>query len=352
MKRFSELNKINKNVNENCVTSDVNPGNALSTTGVTNHYTPVQNILTNVKNLYACRMSIAASLAEDGFSIKLNSSKFGSEKDVKTMLETPLDRTTIPLKQYITSQGLDEIKVIKMGDFFVVYFSPKDIKAAGKDLEATQAETPVKEMLDMNIDEAEMVNLFESDDDDEELEDLTKKELIKLIEEKDKVKAAKQFMQIIAQHMELPREYYFAGVKDKDGKESIALRWKYTKRRPHKKTVEMTRSLINIYDTDKEGVWVGDFDEKSMFKLPDEVKKLIENILELLGAEKTKDPCVYSLSGEKLDDDKDDDKKDEDKKDDENKDNDNKEEKDNDKKNDEDVEDDKSRDEDDNILSL
>ena len=346
MKRFSELNKINKNVNENCVTSDVNPGNALSTTGVTNHYTPVQNILTNVKNLYACRMSIAASLAEDGFSIKLNSSKFGSEKDIKTMLETPLDRTTIPLKQYITSQGLDEIKVIKMGDFFVVYFSPKDIKAAGKDLEATQAETPVKEMLDMNIDEAEMINLFESDDDDEELEDITKKELIKLIEEKDKVKAAKQFMQIIAQHVDLPREYYFAGVKDKDGKESIALRWKYTKRRPHNKTVEMTRSLINIYGTDKDGVWVGDFDDKTMFKLPDEVKKLIENILELLGAEKTKDPCVYNLSGEKSDDDKDD------KKDDENKDEENKEEKDNDKKNDEDVEDDKSRDEDDNILSL
>ena len=340
MKRFSELN----NVNENCVTSDVNPGNALSTTGVTNHYTPVQNILTNVKNLYACRMSIAASLAEDGFSIKLNSSKFASEKDVKYMLETPLDRTTIPLKQYIVSQGLDKIKVIKMGDFFVVYFSPKDIKAAGKDLESTQAETPVKEMLDMNIDEAEMINLFESDDDDEELEDLTKKELSKLIGEKDKVKAAKQFMQIVSQQMELPREYYFAGVKDKDGKESIALRWKYTKRRPHKKTAEMTRSLINIYANDKEGIWVGDFDKNSMFQLPDEVKKLIENILELLGAEKTSDECVYSLDSKKSDknDDKKDDKKDDDK--DNNKDN--------DKKDDEDVEDDKSRDEDEDVLSL
>ena len=337
MKRFSELN--NK-VNENCVTSDINPGNALSTTGVTNHYTPVQNILTNVKNLFAIRMSIAASLAEDGFSIKLNSSKFVDEKEIMKMLSTPLDVNNPSLIEYVKSQGLDAVKTIKVGDFYVVYFSPKDIKAAstvGNDLESPQAETPVKEMLDYNIEEAEMINLFESDDDDEELEDLTKRELTKLIEEKDKVKAAKQFMQIVAQQMELPREYYFAGVKDKDGKESIALRWKYTKRRPHKKTAEVTRSLINIYGTGKDAIWVQDFDEKSLFQLPDEVKKLIENLLELLGAEKTNDKCVYKLE-EKSD--KSDDKKE-----------DNKDDKD-DKKDDEDVEDDKSRDEDEDTLTL
>lgn len=337
MKRFSDFNKAmtGKLVGESCVTSDVNPGNALSTTGVTNHYTPVQNILTNVKNLYACRMSIAASLAEDGFSIKLNSSKFVSEDEIRRMLYTPLDRTTIPLAQYIISQGLDSVKMIKVGDFYVVYFSPKDIKAAEPGLEAPQAEAPVKEMLDYNIEEAEITTITE-DEDDEELEDLTKKELSKLIDEKDKVKAAKQFMQIVSQQMELPREYYFAGVKDKDGKESIALRWRYTKRRPHKKTAEVTRSLINIYGNSKDGVWVGDFDKKAYFQLPDEVKKLIENILELLGAEKTDDECVYSLDAKKEDkkDDKKDDKKEDTKKDDE-----------------EDVEDDKSRDEDD-VLSL
>ncbi len=294
MKRFSEFSKeFNKTVDESCVTSDVNPGNSLSI-GVTNHYTPVQNILTNVKNLYACRMSIAASLAEDGFSIKMNSSKFTSEDEIKKMLYTPLDMHTMPLGQYITSQGLDKVKMIKVGDFYVVYFSPKDIKAAEPGLEAPQAETPVKEMLDYDIEEAEITTITE-DEDDEELEDLTKKELSKLIDEKDKVKAAKQFMQIVSQQMELPREYYFAGVKDKDGKESIALRWKYTKRRPHKKTAEVTRSLINIYGNDKDGVWVGDFDEKSMFQLPDEVKKLIETVLEFIGAEKTSDPCVWSF---------------------------------------------------------
>lgn len=340
MKRFSDFNKtlmskpacLRKPVKENCVTSDVNPGNAFSTTGVTNHYTPVQNILTNVKNLYACRMSIAASLAEDGFSIKLNSSKFVSENEIEKMLYMPLDRTTIPLAQYIISQGLDKIKIIKVGDFYVVYFSPSDIKAAEPGLEAPQAEAPVKEMLDYNIEEAEITTITE-DEDDEELEDITKKELSKLIDEKDKVKAAKQFTQIVSQQIELPREYYFAGVKDKDGKESIALRWKYTKRRPHKKTDEVTRSLINIYGNTKDGVWVGDFDDKAYFKIPDEVKKLIENILELIGAKKTDDKCVYSLDAKKDDDDKDEDKKDDDKKDDEK---DTEDEKDNDKSKDED----------------
>ena len=189
MKRFSDFNKAmtGKLVGESCVTSDVNPGNALSTTGVTNHYTPVQNILTNVKNLYACRMSIAASLAEDGFSIKLNSSKFVSEDDIRNMLYTPLDRTTIPLAQYVMSQGLDNMKMIKVGDFYVVYFSPKDIKAAEPGLEAPQAEAPVKEMLDYNIEEAEITTITE-DEDDEELEDITKKELSKLIDEKESCK--------------------------------------------------------------------------------------------------------------------------------------------------------------------
>lgn len=341
MRRFSDFNKQRNNISENCVTANVNAGNVLSTSGVTNHYTPVQNILTNVKNIYGSRMSIVASIAEDGFSIKLNSSTFKNETETRRILYTELDRTTIPLAYYIMSQGLDSVKIIRVGDFYIVYFSPSDIKAAEpeKELGQPDATAPVKEMLDYDIAEAEIVSITE-DEDDEELEDLTKKELSKLIDEKDKVKAAKQFMQIVSQQMELPREYYFAGVKDKDGKESIALRWRYTKRRPHKKSAEVTRSLINIYGTDKDGIWVGDFDKKSMFVLPDEVKKLIENILELLGAEKTSDECVYSLAEKSSD--KDTDKNDDKKSDDTSK---------KSEDSDEDVEDDKSRDDDD-ILSL
>ena len=55
MKRFSKLN-------ESCVTSDVNQGNALSL-GVSNHYTPVQNIVTNIRNLFSMIIPVVASVA-------------------------------------------------------------------------------------------------------------------------------------------------------------------------------------------------------------------------------------------------------------------------------------------------
>ena len=78
MKRFSKLN-------ESCVTSDVNPGNAL-TLGVTNHYTPVQNIVTNIKNLFSMIIPVVASVAEDGVSVKLNSSKFVSKEEITKLI--------------------------------------------------------------------------------------------------------------------------------------------------------------------------------------------------------------------------------------------------------------------------
>ena len=36
-----------------CPTADVNQGNSTLNTGVTNHLTPIGNIVTNVKNLFA-----------------------------------------------------------------------------------------------------------------------------------------------------------------------------------------------------------------------------------------------------------------------------------------------------------
>ena len=116
---------------------------------------------------------------------------------------------------------------------------------------------------------------------------------------------------------------------------------------PNNKQLEVDRGQAHSYAklltanayvlVAKEGIWIGDFDEDSMFKLPDEVKKLIESILEFLGAEKTNDPCVWSLEAK----DNDSSKKDEE----ESKD-DTKEEGGEDKSQDkEDVEDDKSRDE-------
>lgn len=279
---------------EACVTSDVNQGNSLAL-GVSNHYTPVQNIVTNVKNLFST-LPIVISVAEDGVSVKLNSSKFVNKEEVNKILNEPIWQLQT-VSSYIMQQGLDLIKMVNVGQYWVVYFCPKDIKQAMPGIEANPASAPVKEQF---IEEAEM-DTFINEDDDEELKDLTKEKLAEIIQMKDKVKAAKQFELLVGTEMELPREYYFAGVKDKQGLESIALRWKYTVKRPKNMTSEITKSLINIYGLDKDGVWVPDFDEDTYFKLPDEVKKLIETILDFIGAKKTDDPCVWSLGGKEDD---------------------------------------------------
>ena len=282
-------------------------------------------------------LPVVASVAEDGVSIKLNSVRFVNQEEINKVLYQPVWQAQ-SLYSYIVSQGLDLVKTVNLGLYWVVYFSPSDIQQAVPGLEPSK--TTCKEQLE---EEVEMFSLVtESSDDDEELKDLTKEKLNELIQSKDKVKAAKAIELMVGQEMELPREYYFAGVKDKQGNESIALRWKYTVKRPKGMSAEITRSLLNIYGLEKDGVWVSDFDKDSMFILPEEVKKLIEHILEFLGAEKTDDPCVWDLSGEKKDTNKEEEtEKEEDTKEEpksgENKDN----------ASSEDVEDDKSRDEND-----
>ena len=305
MKTFSRFN-------ESCVTSDVNPGNS-SSLGVTNHLTPLNNIITNVRNLFGPSLSIVVVPAEDGVSLKMHSHFFVNRDEINKVLYNCIYHN-LSVADYIRQQGLDSIRMINLGQYWVVYFSPTDIATAAPGLEAC----PCEEQLALDIDQAEIETLLtEGADNDEEMEDLTKKKLSEIITSKDKVKAAKQLELLVGQQIELPREYYFAGVKSKNGDESIALRWKYQKRAGHNETTEITKSLINIYDETEDGIFVPDFDENSMFQLPDEVRKLIENILEFLGATETKDKCVYSLKG------KSDNKEDENAKDDENKDSDN-----------------------------
>ena len=313
MKRFSNY------VNEGCVTSDVNPGNAYSNTGVMNHLTPVGNIVTQIRNLFSPIIGVVASVAEDGFSVKLNSSKFTSQEEVNKLL---YDTTIIPgtcLANYIQQQGLTEIKIVNVGQFFIVYFCPNDIKAANGGKEPSNVNLAVKEMQEYNIEETELLSVIKESDDDEELKDITKEKITELINSKDKVKAAKQLELLVSQELELPREYYFAGVKSKDGDESIALRWKYTKKRPHNKTSENVRSIMNIFDMTKDGIWVQDFDKDSMVTLPEEVEKLIHTILDFLGASETDNPCVWSLAESENKKEKDDESKDDDKNKDDNK---------------------------------
>lgn len=297
MKKFT-------NVFETCVTADVNPGNQLSDTGVTNHYTPIENIVTNVKNLYATHLGIVASVAEDGVSVKLQSSKFVNKEAINSVLSERFNNSVynkdMSLYTYILSQGLDSIKMVPIGQYYIVYFSPSDIKTAEPGVEPIGNSTSACEELEnsnISVQEVELQSLtIFNEDDDQELEDENKKQLIAILDNKDKVKAAKQLEALVSKAMNLPREYYFAGVKDKDGEESIALRWKYTKKRPHNKTSEQTRSLINIFGTGDDAIWIGDFDKDAMFKLPKEVITLINNILEMLDAEKTNNPCIYAIN--------------------------------------------------------
>ena len=283
-------------MNESCVTADVNPGNAYSNTGVTNHLTPVANIVAQIRNLFSPLTGVVASIAEDGFSVKLNSSKFTSKEEVnKILYDTCIMKGTC-LASYIQQQGLTVMKMINVGQYFVVYFCPNDIKGAGK-TDEVPANLPCKEMQELDIEETEMYSLIKESDDDEEIKDITRQKVSELINSKDKVKAAKQLELLLTQELELPREYYFAGVKSKDGDESIALRWKYTKNRPHNKTSENVRSIMNIYDMTGEGIWVQDFDKDSMVTLPDEVDKLIHSVLDFLGAEETENPAIWSLEG-------------------------------------------------------
>ena len=334
MKSFKQV------FNEGCTTADVQPGNAYSNTGVTNHLTPVGNIVTQIRNLFSPLTGIVASVGEDGFSVKLNSSKFISKDEVSKVLYDYTIMRNTSIDAYIRQQGLNIQKIVPIGQYFVVYYCPDDIKGSTPAIEPEPANLPCSEMLD---EEVEMFAFINESDDDEELKDLTKEKIIELINSKDKVKAAKQLELLIGQELELPREYYFAGVKSKDGEESIALRWKYLKKRPHGKTSESTRSLMNIFDMGKEGIWIQDYEKDSLVNLPKDVQTLIQSILDFLEAEKTNNPAVFSLekSEKKQEDKKDEDKKDEDKKEEDKKEEDTKGKEDN--KEDEESEDSKSR---------
>lgn len=321
-----------------CVTADVNPGNALQTTGVTNHYTPVQNIVTNVRNLFAARLSFVCAVAEDGVSVKLHSSKFVDKESINAILYQPLYRgSEASVAQYIMSQGLNKIKLVSVGMYYVVYFYADDLKAAGA---GEGFEKNVKEyfqcdqQVELGVNETELDEIVKEEE--EELKNATLEKVMELIDSKDKVKAAKQLELLVSQQIELPREYYFAGIKFKDGDEAIALRWRYSKKLPTGKTTENVRSIMHIFGKGDKGIWVQDFAEDSLVQLPEEMKKLIESILELLEAGKTDDPAIFTLTGEPQ-------KREDDDKDDKDKDKDNSDDQDNDDDDDPDNEDDDSR---------
>ena len=337
MKRFSE------HIKESQINNGVTFSNSLNN-GVTNHYTPVQNILTNIKNLFCQLLGVYAEVAEDGFSIKLSSVQFTSEQKTSEILHRPMYNDvfsygTSTLEGYIMSQGLRKVTMINLGSYYVVYFSPEDIKAAqppismennakGYSCEGECCPSPC-EMKESLYDEFELSYLNEDDqngsndnsndqnsnDDssndkdsntDNSSNDSSKKEsddqISEILNNKDKVKAAKQLEILISQKISFPREFYFSAIKFKNEDEAIALRWKYDKKLPTGKSTENIRSIMHIFGTGENAIWVQDYAKDSIVELPKEIKKLIENVLKILGAESTDDPAIFNLGSGNSDD--------------------------------------------------
>lgn len=281
---------------------DCNPGNDVKL-GVTNHLTPLNNIITNIRNLFATTLGVVVEPGEDGVSLKLHSSKFACPNEVNKILNQPYLGST-SLAQYICQQGLCNQKLLDLGQYYVAYFGPNDIRTAeNPDKIAADMKccTPCicKEMLQYNIDEAEMDSINENFD-DEELEDKTKEQLLKFIQGTDKVKCAQKLAELLADDLDLPEDYYFKGVKDAEGNESIALRYKFEKRRPFGKTVVLSKSLINIYNVGENAVWVEAFLTKD--KNSDTMNRIVETVLKLIGAKPTDDECVYVIPTDEVQD--------------------------------------------------
>ena len=284
---------------------DCNPGNDVKL-GVTNHLTPVGNIITNVRNFFGSLLGLVVEPGEDGVSLKLHSSKFVNPEEIQKVLSTRcMGNSTV--QDYICQQGLCNCKIIDLGMYKVVYFGPNDIRTAenpdGVAVNTKCCEPCVcKEMLQYNVAEAEMETIELVNEaagfDDEELEDKTKEQLLKFIQGTDKVKCAQKLAELLADDLELPEDYYFKGVKDADGNESIALRYKFQRRRPFGKEVTLSKTLLNIYNVGDNAVWV----EANLTRDLNhpEMNRIVDAVIKLIGAQATEDPCVYAIPSDEI----------------------------------------------------
>lgn len=272
--------------------------------GVTNHLTPVDNIVTNVRNFFSPKMSLVVSKGEDNISLKCTSSLFTSEEQTRNMLYFPYWNDRMSLASYVSQQGLSQIKVLPIGQEFIVYFCPADMPQLGYGSSYGE-KVPCcgcDEQRQYHLGEVEFV-VFEDETQnanqkyygqgDQEIEGIQKKNLRELLNDKDKVKAAKAFAEILKQNMGLPENVYVKAVRDEDGNESVALRYRYEKRKPFGKTSTMTKTLVNIYGLGDNGIWVDDFDNEN-FDL--DLKSTITDMLDFIGVRKTADKCSFTIS--------------------------------------------------------
>lgn len=262
---------------------DSNPGNSLDCLGVSNHYTPINNILIAIRNLICYRLGIIAEPGEDEVSIKLHSSRFTDEESINAMLYDKIDRFT-SLDSYIRMQGLTKRTIVDLGSYKVVYYSPEDIK---------QAENPelMAQVPDMDIEPTtecleNIKTILE-----EEQQDNDKVDWVDILGNEDKNVAAALFLDKIKNKIDLPENYYIKATKDANDNKCVAIRKKYEFRKPFDEKIEKVKSIINIYAPDN--IWVSGYQD--CITLSDIDSDIIEKVLNIINAQKTDDKCIFTL---------------------------------------------------------
>lgn len=273
--------------------------------GVTNHLTPVDNIVTNVRNFFSSQLSMVVTKAEDNFSLKCTSSLWHSEEDVRTAIYTNVWNDRTSLFTYVSMQGLSCIKIVPVGEEYFLYFCPSDIKQSYGyngpcDNESCESLPKIAchEQKQLHLGDVEYNQFGEIKEDawqpDQEIEDTTKKDIRQLLASNDKVKAAKAFAEILKQNMRMPDNYYITAVRDEDGNESVALRYKHDVRKPFGKTATVTKTLVNIYGLGDNGIWVNDADNPN--GMDQELKGVIDDMLGFIGVRRTGDACCFTIA--------------------------------------------------------
>lgn len=284
------------------------------TLGVTNHLTPVKNIISNINNLFASQLSIVAFPGADNVSLIVKSSFFYDEETTRSQIYQKVWNDRTSLFDYVSQQGLPVVKIFQLGTEWICMFCPSDMPqfGYGDDSSIEKCPSNIKCEMKEQIPFGEVeYNSFvcedgeDGDNDnmnglknygfgDQEIESIQKKDLRTILGSKDKVKAAKAFAAILSKNMRMPENYYIKAVRDEDGNESVALRYRYEKRKPFGKTAMLTKTLVNIYGLDDNGIWVNDADNPN--GMDQELKGVIDDMLGFIGVRRTGDACCFTIA--------------------------------------------------------
>lgn len=302
MKSFSQFLESVPTVAANGIIGNLN-------NGVMNHYIPIENIVINVRNIFAPWFGLVVEPGEDNRTLKVYNSTFSSPEAVDAVLNFKPDGRT-SLREYVAMQGLPLYKTVSTGNTIAVYFYSADI--AGQEDPSTFAANNSDIMPSVPVDDPEpqIESLDEDDakieinmsvvegisnmDDETEVRDIISRTFYDIAGDAGETGSDEKWSKAIGANVELPKDCYWALVKDEDGHKSIALRKKVTKRLSFGRSKKYTVSLINIYNNKKNGIWVGCFDHKDRLDVQDTA--LVDSILAFIGAVPTDDACVYELA--------------------------------------------------------